>query len=640
MSTMEGKTVNGYTLKSPLGTGGMAEVWLAENALGKKAAVKMLLPKFCDDESVKSRFYTEAKVMVELNHPNIRQVYDMDELDGRPAIIMEYLEGDDLKDYMKQGRRFTDEELKKWWNQLADALNYTHSRGVVHRDIKPSNIFIDLNGDVKLLDFGIAKVADTSTGTMTGSTLGTRIYMSPEQVKDPKRVDYRTDLYSLAVTFVHLLTGKAPYDSTTTSDFEIQVSIVSKPINLSILPTEWQAFLAPYLEKDPEKRPQLRYFETSYSAPKPNEEPFEDDDEGTVIEDIAPKTPTPEKPLSGRPPFKGMSEGQGIESPLSSTSTNQPKSKKGLWILLGVAAAIVLLVLLIKPKDESSNSNYNYNYNTTSTQTTPSTSSYSSPENDYPSSSSYTSEPTSTPIEPEIVDNTPDDAVSGVFSVSSTKKVYFSKGNLQYQASTDSWRFADNQWDCCGNSNASISSYYSGWIDLFCWGTGDRPTMTSQDEMDYLTFHDWADNFNSFTQWRTPTADEWDYLFNKRSNASSKHGSAIVNGVAGIVILPDDWNLPSGCSFSTSYRAKDFSTNNYSRSEWIRMEKAGAVFLPAAGRRDGTKMLHMGTDGDYWSSTSYGTGRAYNVDFCDAKVLAKDNSKTKQAFAVRLIVDK
>ena len=635
MSTMEGKTINGYTLKHQLGVGGMAEVWLAENALGKKAAVKLLLSKFCDDESVKSRFYTEAKVMVELNHPYIRQVYDLDELDGRPAIIMEYLEGDDLKALMKQGRRFTDEELKQWWNQLVDALNYTHARDVVHRDIKPSNIFIDLNGDVKLLDFGIAKVADTTSGTMTGSTLGTRIYMSPEQVKDPKRVDYRTDLYSLAVTFVHLLTGKAPYDSTTTSDFEIQACIVSKPVNLSLLPKEWQAFLAPYLEKDPDKRPELRYFETegapSYTKPTPNQEPFEDEDEGTVVEDITPKTPTPQKPT----PQKSTTP-KPTPTP-QNTPSDPPKSKKGLWILLGVAAAIVVLVLLIKPKKEDPYSN-NYSYPSTTTQTTQSTSSYSSPESDY--SSSYTSEPTSTQIEPEVVDETPYDAINGVFSVSATKKVYFSKGNLQYQASSDSWRFADNQWDCCGNSNTNISSYYNGWIDLFCWGTGNRPTMTSQDEMDYLSFSDWGTNVGYYAGWRTPTANEWDYLFNKRSNADSKHGSAIVNGVAGIVILPDDWTLPSGCSFSTAYRTKDFSTNNYSRSEWQRMEKAGAVFLPTAGRRDGTQVLHVGTDGDYWSSTSHSTGRAYNIDFCDAKVLAKDNSKTKQAFAVRLIVDK
>ena len=185
---MEGKVINGYVLKRLLGMGGMAEVWYAENKIGKKAAVKLLLPQLCADEGIKARFFTEAQVMVELDHPNIRQVYDYGDIDGRPTIVMEYLDGMDLKAKMKRGQRFSDEQLILWWNQLVDALNYTHQKGVVHRDIKPSNIFIDQKGDVKLLDFGIAKVADTSTGTQTGSTLGTRIYMSPEQVKDPKRV--------------------------------------------------------------------------------------------------------------------------------------------------------------------------------------------------------------------------------------------------------------------------------------------------------------------------------------------------------------------------------------------------------------------------------------------------------------------
>ena len=93
---MEGKTVNGYTLQHLLGTGGMAEVWYAENRIRKKAAVKLLLPRFCADESIVSRFQNEAEVMVELEHPNIRQVYDYGDVEGRPAIVMEYLECDDL----------------------------------------------------------------------------------------------------------------------------------------------------------------------------------------------------------------------------------------------------------------------------------------------------------------------------------------------------------------------------------------------------------------------------------------------------------------------------------------------------------------------------------------------------------------
>ena len=282
---MQGKTVNGYILQRLLGTGGMAEVWYAENKIGKKAAVKLLLPKFCQDETVVARFENEAKVMVELEHPNIRQVYDYDAIEDRPCIIMEYLEGNDLKGMMKQGRRFTDEELVKWWNQMVQALNYTHSLDIVHRDIKPSNIFIDKRGNVRLMDFGIAKNSDGGTGTLTGSTLGTRIYMSPEQVKDPKRVDYRTDFYSLAVTFVHLLTGKAPYDSTTSSDFEIQLSIVSKPLDLSGLPQQWREFLEPYLRKEPDKRPKLIGIEVSTLKHDIGDVEYISNDEETVVRD-------------------------------------------------------------------------------------------------------------------------------------------------------------------------------------------------------------------------------------------------------------------------------------------------------------------------------------------------------------------
>ena len=281
---MQGKNVNGYTLKNLLGAGGMAEVWLAENRIGKKASVKILLPKLCDDDNVTSRFMTEAKVMVELDHRNIRQVYDYSDIDGRPCIIMEYLDGDDLKSRMKHGQRFSEQDLEKWWNQLADALNYTHAKGIVHRDIKPGNIFVDREGNIKLLDFGIAKIRESISSTQTGQKLGTLMYMSPEQVKDSKNIDYRTDNYSLAVTFVHLLTGKKPYDSDTSSDFEISEQIVYHPLDLGGLPKKWRLFLEPYLNKDPKARPDLKPF----AVPSPKSEPKtatnDADDDATVCD--------------------------------------------------------------------------------------------------------------------------------------------------------------------------------------------------------------------------------------------------------------------------------------------------------------------------------------------------------------------
>ena len=335
---MQGKTINGFELKRLLGTGGMAEVWYAENEIGLKAAVKILSEELSHNAQMQERFLNEAKVMVKLDHPNIRKVHGYGNIDGRPAIIMEYLDGSDLKKRMKDGQRFTGEELKHWWNQMVDALSYTHAQGIVHRDIKPSNIFIDQKGNAKLLDFGIAKVADTTTGTLTGSTLGTRIYMSPEQVKDPKRVGTASDVYSLAVSFVHLLTGKAPYDSTTSSDYDIQVSIVTKPVDVSKMPAEWRSFLAPYLAKEPADRPALRTFVATTAAPP-------DEDDGT-IDDEAPKRPkqSPTDKPSTVIPHSGP-------APLSPTPNDKPGRKTGLWIGIGIAAAVIVaLLLLLRPK--------------------------------------------------------------------------------------------------------------------------------------------------------------------------------------------------------------------------------------------------------------------------------------------------
>ena len=346
---MQPKTINGFELKKLLGTGGMAEVWYAESEIGMKAAVKILIEKLSHDDQMQERFLNEAKVMVQLDHPNIRRVYGYGDIDGRPAIVMEYLDGSDLKTRMKNGEHFSDEELQRWWNQMVDALNYTHTQNIVHRDIKPSNIFVDSKGNAKLLDFGIAKVADTTTGTLTGSTLGTRIYMSPEQVRDPKRVGTASDAYSLAVTFVHLLTGKAPYDSTISSDYEIQVSIVTQPVDLSKVPAEWQRFLEPYLNKEADKRPALRHFEIMPIEGK--EEKKLDDDE--TVSDTGRGTAGHETPAGGTPTDTPSTKGpQRGDNPLSPTPNDNPKSRKALWIGLAIAAVVALLVLLLRPKPE------------------------------------------------------------------------------------------------------------------------------------------------------------------------------------------------------------------------------------------------------------------------------------------------
>ncbi len=259
----------------------------------------------------------------------------------------------------------------------------------------------------------------------------------------------------------------------------------------------------------------------------------------------------------------------------------------------------------------------------------------------------------------------PDGALPGLFSVSATQQVYFSQGNLQYQASTNTWRFAEHQYDyvgtqtsdgfgyyggnVSGSDNRYISSTYSGWIDLFGWGTGNNPTLSSTDYMDYGTFVDWGCNpisngGNTNNLWRTLTKSEWDYLFNSRTDASSKCGTGNINGVGGLIILPDSWKLPSECSFASGFATinpnthPDWTHNSYTLAQWAQMEAAGAVFLPAAGYRDGTNVNDVGYGG-YWSSTPYNEYRAYYMYFYSNGLYATISNFRSSGFSVRPVQD-
>ena len=244
----------------------------------------------------------------------------------------------------------------------------------------------------------------------------------------------------------------------------------------------------------------------------------------------------------------------------------------------------------------------------------------------------------------------PDGALPGLFSVSETQQVHFSKGNLQYQASTNTWRFAEHQYDYVGSDNRSISSTYSGWIDLFGWGTGSNPTLSSSYPEDYGTFVDWGSNAiinggNTTNLWRTLTSAEWEYLLNTRPGASSKLGSGNINGVGGLIILPDSWTLPSECSFASGfaiinpYHYPDWKHNSYTLAQWAQMEAAGAVFLPAAGRRKGTDFDNVGFHGYYWSSTPYSKNDAYHMYFSSYNLIASINCSRSYGYPIRPVLD-
>ena len=254
----------------------------------------------------------------------------------------------------------------------------------------------------------------------------------------------------------------------------------------------------------------------------------------------------------------------------------------------------------------------------------------------------------------------PDGALPGLFSVSATKQVHFSQGNLQYQASTNTWRFAEHQYDyvgtqtadergnyggnVSGSDNRSISSTYSGWIDLFGWGTGSNPTLSSTSYMDYGTFVDWGSNpisngGNTVNQWRTLTIAEWNYLLNTRTDASSKRGTGNINGVGGLIILPDSWTLPLGCSFTSGFTTYDWAHNSYTLAQWAQMEAAGAVFLPAAGYRYGTNDNYVGNLGNYWSSTPFNESSAYYMYFYSNDLNVIFSNFRGYGFSVRPVLD-
>lgn len=256
MESIIGQQIGNYTIEKSLGEGGMADVYLARNTLGKKFTIKILKSELFGKAVIRQRFLNEAKVMLSLDHPHIRQVIDFHEEKKLMAIIMEYLDGYDLDTSIEQYGAVTPKQAIDWFKQVLPAFSYTHEQDIVHRDVKPSNLFLSKNGSIKVLDFGIAKIIDNNLSlTGTTSKMGTPMYMSPEQIQTPKEVDYRTDIYSLGVTLYVLLTGQKPYDDTTDSEYSIQTKIVNQPLpEVPNLSPKINQVIAKATAKDPKNR--------------------------------------------------------------------------------------------------------------------------------------------------------------------------------------------------------------------------------------------------------------------------------------------------------------------------------------------------------------------------------------------------
>src|SRR5215472_7681641 len=246
-----------YEILAPIGAGGMGEVYRAKDTkLKREVALKVLPEAFASDPERMARFQREAEVLASLNHPNIAQIYGVEEW----ALVMELVEGESPKGPMPF------EEAWKIASQIAAGLEYAHDKGIVHRDLKPANVKVTPDGVVKLLDFGLAKAFSAPTAasgsldnsptltlgaTQLGVILGTAAYMAPEQAKG-KTVDKRADIWAFGVVLYELLTGERLFSGDDVSDTLAQV--LMKQPNLDSVPAQARRLLHECLQKDPKER--------------------------------------------------------------------------------------------------------------------------------------------------------------------------------------------------------------------------------------------------------------------------------------------------------------------------------------------------------------------------------------------------
>lgn len=312
-----GTRIGDYEILSVLGAGGMGQVYSARNIIsGRIEAMKVLLPDFAAEPELATRFTAEIRILATLEHPNIAQLRTAFQFQNQLVMVMEFVEGVTLEKRASESPVSLDEILN-YAGQVLAALSYAHSKGVTHRDIKPANIMITSHGQVKLMDFGIAKSTTDLQLTRPGTTMGSVYYMSPEQVRGGA-VDARSDIYSFGVTLYEMLTGRRPFQADTAyTVLNAQLNEAPQPLTQinSSIPPELNNIVLRAMVKAPEGR-----FQTA-------------DDFRAALRAI--KEPAPAKGA------------QPIPAPAVATATTPKAAKghRGLWIGLGAAAAIVAMVL-------------------------------------------------------------------------------------------------------------------------------------------------------------------------------------------------------------------------------------------------------------------------------------------------------